>query len=116
MGDITITREKAKELAVITKKRYAQMTVNIYPEILNYHPHCQGAILSIIFNRGPGLAGNRRLEMRQIQDALKENRGHDIPGYIRDSKRLWQSTNRGLLGRRDGEANWFRIGLNCDCY
>ena len=92
-SDITITREKAQGLAILVKRRYAEDTVFIYPEILNYHPHCQGAILSLVYNRGHQLIDkpNRepRGDMRDIQSALRQNRGNDIPKYLREMKRLW---------------------------
>ena len=120
-SDITITREKAKRLAILVKRRYAEDTVSIYPEILNYHPHCQGAILSLVYNRGNQLIDKPdhkpRGDMRDIQSALKQNRGNDIPKYLRAMKRLWSpKKERGLIIRREGEAEWFEKGLRCDCF
>ncbi|SUA35721.1 Phage-related lysozyme (muraminidase) [Neisseria zoodegmatis] len=117
LQDITISKENAKKLAVIAKQRYAEDTVRIYPQILQYHPHCQGALLSLIYNRGAGLKGERRKEMREIQQALAENRGYDIPNFLIKMKRLWVShSDRGVAIRREEEANLFKKGLDCDCF
>lgn len=123
-SDITITREKAQRLAILVKRRYAEDTVSIYPEILNYHPHCQGAILSLVYNRGNLLIDKPnhkpRGDMRDIQSALRQNRGNDIPKYLRAMKRLWspdpKKEERGLIIRREKEAEWFEKGLRCDCF
>jgi len=73
-----------------------------------------GALLSLVFNRGasmtdpPGDPG-RRLEMRQIRDAMAARDFAAVPDFIRAMKRLWPGT--GLVGRRDAEADLFAAGL-----
>ncbi len=46
---------------------YAESMVSIYPEILNYHSHCQGVLLSLVYNRGGSMKGGSRREMKDIQ-------------------------------------------------
>ena len=70
LNDITITKENAKRLAIVVKRRYAESVVSIYPEILKYHPHCQGSLLSLVYNRGASLKGPSRQEMKDIQKSL----------------------------------------------
>ncbi|WP_252151997.1 hypothetical protein [Acinetobacter sp. ANC 4216] len=116
LSDITISKDKAYDMVMIVKKRYAEDTLKIYPDILKYHPHCQGAILSLVYNRYIGLKGNRRKEMREIQEDLKK-RGTNVPISLRSMKRLWTTKqNRGLQARREDEAKIFEKGLKCDCY
>ncbi len=116
VSDIITTKDIGVKLSRISKARYAQYTYNIYPEIINLHPHCQGALLSIVYNRGSGLSGNRRKEMRNIQTHLQNGEYNKIAKEITDMKRLWSAeTARGLLLRRDKEAKYFTKGLKCKC-
>ena len=116
LSDITISKDKAYDMVMIVKKRYAEDTLKIYPDILKYHPHCQGAILSLVYNRYIGLKGDRRKEMREIQKDLKKS-GSNVPISLRSMKRLWTTKqNRGLQARREDEAKIFEKGLKCECY
>lgn len=78
--DIRISEETSRKMALFVKRRYAQSAVDIYPEMLNLHPHCQGALLSLVFNRGNGLKdpkpgnGLTRKHMREISEALKSGK------------------------------------------
>ena len=77
VDNISISKDDAYILATRTNKRYAQYVVDIYPEAISLHPHCQGALLSLIFNRGNKLTDARnstrreREEMRNIQSDLQ---------------------------------------------
>lgn len=118
--DIRITNELALRLATKMKARYAQLMVDVYPSIIDLHPHCQGAILSLVINRGNSFTKpdlESRVEMREISDALKEGCPEKIPSKIRAMKRLWQGKPglRGLILRREEEAKLFERGLKCDC-
>ena len=75
-------------MVMIVKKRYAEDTLRIYKDILNFHPHCQGAMLSLIYNRENSLSSVRRKEMKQIQSDLKQG-GKQVPALLRSMKRLW---------------------------
>lgn len=127
LSDITITKSNALQLATVLKTRYANQVLSIYPETLNLHPHCQGVLLSLVFNRGPSLTdpkppkkGLTRIHMRQIRDALKNNKPEEIPEIFRDMSKLWNKTgskgNSGVGIRRREEAKIFEKGLICDCY
>lgn len=97
-----------------TLPRYYLMTLRIYPQIESIHPHSATALVSLVFNRGNSLVSSdsedRRREMRQIREALVQNRIDLIPGYIRSMKRIW-SNHEGLQRRRDNEAKLFEMGL-----
>ena len=59
VNGISISKDDAYMLATRTNKRYAQYVVDIYPDSINLHPHCQGALLSLVFNRGNKLTDAR---------------------------------------------------------
>lgn len=124
LSDIIISQDKATQLVTTVKKRYAQYTVDIYPEIVGFHSHCQGVLLSLIFNRGNRLTDKKgeltRSHMRQIRDALKNGTSEQIPAILNAMSQLWNKTgprgNSGVGDRRRHEAIWFERGLKCDCY
>lgn len=116
---ISISKENAMKLAIIMKKRYAQMVVDIYPKAVNLHPHCQGALLSLIINRGKELGDSpRRREMVQIKEDFEASQEGQIPTRFRGMKRLWENDpqTRGVAARREKEAVFFERGLKCDCW
>jgi GH24 family phage-related lysozyme (muramidase) len=73
-----------------------------------------GALLSLVYNRGPSLSpvSARRKEMREIAQLMADKKFIDVPDKIRDMKRLWtQDNERGLVLRRELEATLFEEGL-----
>ncbi|EIV7602870.1 TPA: hypothetical protein MDV38_001102 [Klebsiella pneumoniae] len=108
--DITIEKDKALDMAMVLKERYCQIVVDIYPQAIILPPDSAGAILSLVYNRGPSLALpkpgdliDRRREMREIRDDFEQGNIKKIPERLRSMKRLWPH-QRGLGLRRDGEA------------
>lgn len=94
-----------------TMPRFAKLTKSAFPDIGNAHPHGQGAVLSIAFNRGTSMRGPTRREMRELRDNLKPA-PEKVPGNIRSMKRLWVGKGLdGLLLRREAEAKLFERGL-----
>ena len=75
------------------------------------HPHCTGALVSLVFNRGSDFKSNtdKRSEMRQIRAYMTKPVFGEIPDEFRDMKRHW--TSKGLKDRRDEEADLFEKGL-----
>ncbi len=87
---------------------FAKQVRDIYPGVEKLPPDAQGALLSLVYNRGASLEGDRRLEMRQIESivllsdpnkALKR-----IAFQLRSMKCLWPDV-KGLRDRRDKEAD-----------
>ena len=78
------------------------------------HPHSNGALTSLVYNRGPSLANtDSRKEMRYIKYNISVNRADKVPEDIRSMKRLWSySKLKGLHTRRDAEAKMFQRGLD----
>jgi len=75
-------------------------------------------LVDLVYNRGtdmgphPGDPQDRRLEMRQIRDALAANDPASIPGYLRAMTRLWTTPDvAGVRQRRLDEATMFEQGL-----
>lgn len=67
-------------------------------------PDAQGALLSLVFNRGSSLSGSTRKEMKNIQAYVESKNLQKIADEIRSMKRLWSNLN-GLLERREVEAS-----------
>ncbi len=111
---VVISWQEAK--ATFDKKtvsRFGDMTATAFKGITAAPDHCEGVMLSIVFNRGALMTGSTRLEMRQCRDAIAAGRLHEVPGYIRSMRRLWVGKGLdGLLKRRLAEAALFERGLN----
>jgi len=90
-------------------KFYLQM-LRIYPQAEDLPDEARDALISLVFNRGTALAGDRRSEMLGIQNAMRDRRFYDVPELIRSMKRLWPNT-KGLQRRRDAEAALFEKAL-----
>ena len=121
ISHISISKEDSIALAVRMKKRYAQLVMDAYPGVMNLHPHCQGALLSLVVNRGNSFIRPNidvRLEMKQINDDLLGMHPENIPSRLRSMKRLWEGKAGlgGLITRREDEAKLFERGLKCDCW
>jgi len=85
-------------------------TLRVYPQVIDLHGHCAGALVSLVFNRGPALTGDRRTEMADIQRFLQQKNLSAIPERFEAMQRLWPNT-AGLRRRRREEADLFRLGL-----
>lgn len=106
-GDIKIQRADAEQ---VFKERtlplYSQKTEDAFPGVDQLPPAAQGALVSLVFNRGPGMNGDSRSEMRAVRDAVAKGDLQEIANQIRAMKRLWEGKNLGgLLKRRDAEAD-----------
>jgi len=96
-----------------TIPRFAAATRAAYPGVHTLHPHIQSAMLSWVFNRGPGIhpTSTRDREKRAIRSAIPA-RPSVLPPQFRASMRLWTGTNlTGLIRRREAEAALIEHGL-----
>jgi hypothetical protein len=102
-----------KVFAQVTLSKFAALTLGAFKGVYFLPPDAQGALLSLVFNRGSSMDphSSRRREMREIRDIILKLKGKDsvsqdtlddISSKIREMKRLWSSG--GLLPRRDSEA------------
>jgi len=89
--------------------RYFNMAKKIYPLLDQLNEDTQGALVSMVFNRGTSLVGDGRTEMRAIVDLVANKDYHGIAEEIEKSKRLWEHKGLdGLVIRREAEADMIR--------
>ncbi len=109
-ADIRIRRADAEE--VFTKRtipRFEFLTSQAFPGVERLPPDTQGALVSLVYNRGASMVDkpgeDRRKEMRAIRDAVAEEDLEEIADQLRSMKRLWEGRGLdGLLSRREAEA------------
>lgn len=119
---IEIPLEVAREVFYVTSlPEYAKKTRRAFPGVELLPADAQGALLSLVYNRGASMSGARRHEMKEIRRIFEvsdpalwhvEGWTTETPYYlkmiadkIRAMKRLWIGKNLdGLLKRRDREA------------
>jgi len=88
-----------------------RQTEKAFPGVDKLPPDAQGALVSLIYNRGPRMTDRDpktqdRREMRAIRDAVPRGDLKEIATQLRSMKRLWENKGMGgLLKRRDAEAD-----------
>jgi len=99
----------------VTLQRTVSQTIAALPKAEQLKPDCLGALVSLVYNRGPsfGAQGDRYTEMRAIAADVASGNLSDIPKQFRSMKRLWenQPNMQGLVRRRELEALLFEDGL-----
>ncbi|KHT60906.1 hypothetical protein RJ45_22970 [Photobacterium gaetbulicola] len=105
-----------------TLPEYHGKTLGIYPTLNKLPDLCRSTLVSLVFNRGSSLNGERRREMRAIRGILVEadNPSYhkkkikmllaDVEDELISMQRLW-SPETGVYKRRQKEANLWRRGL-----
>ena len=93
-----------------TLTKYGAMADEIFPNANELPPDSYGALVSLLYNRGPNLEGDRRVEMRNIKTLMEQRKFDAVPAEFRKMKRLWAATP-GLAKRREAEAILFEKGL-----
>ena len=88
---------------------HAARALAAFPGLDHLPPRCRAALVSLVYNRGDGMEGDRRREMRDIRDAIARGDAASVPGHLRAMRRLWRSG--GLRRRREEEAELFEWGL-----
>lgn len=105
--DILIAWPHAQEVFQrVTVGRYWQMTRRAFPGVEALCPEAQWVCLSTVFNRGSGMTGSRRKEMRDMRDAVERQDYVALAKAERASVRVWAGTDieRGMQRRRFAEA------------
>lgn len=75
-----------------------------YPGIEKLPPDAQGAMLSLIYNRGPLIDNtDRRKEMKVLVPLVAAGNLSGMAAQLRSMKRLWPDA-KGLVKRRESEA------------
>jgi hypothetical protein len=99
----------------VTISKYPRLMLHHLPTAIELPGDCFGALVSLVFNRGPSfrLAGDRYREMREIARLMAAREFDGVPDQILSMKRLWEGAGLGgLLIRRDKEADMFQDGLD----
>lgn len=78
-----------------------------FPGFDALRPNAQAALISLGYNRGYGMTGDGRREMRAIRDLCPRADYNGIAGQLRAMRRLWRGTSieLGMTRRRNAEAD-----------
>jgi GH24 family phage-related lysozyme (muramidase) len=86
--------------------KYQKLTQQAFPGVDDLPADAQGALFSLVYNRGTSMNGDSRAEMRAIRDLVPKGDLQGIADQLRAMKRLWEGKGLdGLLKRRDAEAD-----------
>jgi len=102
-----------------TVTKFYNLTQKTFPNFDNLPEDAKGGLVSLVFNRGNALEGDRRREMKLIRDGMKLVSNYDqkaltfIANQIRSMKRIWigGSIEKGMSRRRDAEAKLIEDSL-----
>ena len=121
LRDITIPWELSLQVFNNkTVKKFWNLTKDTFPNFDKMPEDAKGGLVSLVFNRGNALEGDRRREMKLIRDGMRITNTFDqksltfIANQIRNMKRIWAggSIEKGMNRRRDGEAKLIEDSLS----
>lgn len=103
-----------------TVKKFYDLTQKTFPNFDKLPDDAKGGLVSLVFNRGSALEGDRRREMKAIRDIMARSQNFDekilsqISDQIRKMKRIWMggSIEKGMSRRRDAEAKIIEQALS----
>jgi hypothetical protein len=103
-----------------TITKFWNLTKDTFPNFDKMPEDAKGGLVSLVFNRGNTLEGDRRREMKLIRDGMRITNTFDqkaltfIANQIRNMKRIWAggSIEKGMNRRRDAEAKLIEQSLN----
>jgi len=107
LRDILIAWGLAEEVFNrVTVTRFYQLAQRTYPGFDGLRPNAQAALVSLTFNRGSSMTGDRRAEMREIRDCVPRRDYAGMARANRASIRVWRGTSieTGMARRREAEA------------
>jgi GH24 family phage-related lysozyme (muramidase) len=95
-----------------TVRKFYDLTRATFPNFDKLPEDAKGGLVSLVFNRGAALEGDRRREMKVIRDVMVRTENFDertlsqIADQIRKMKRIWigGGIEKGMSRRRDAEA------------
>jgi len=89
----------------LTWAKFTKLAEKTFPGLGDLCPDAYGAIVSLVFNRGTSLIGEKGLEMRNIKVLIPKKDYKKIAEELRHMKRIWLNKNLdGLIERREAEA------------
>jgi GH24 family phage-related lysozyme (muramidase) len=103
-----------------TVTKFWNLARETFPNFDNLPEDAKGGLVSLVFNRGNSLEGDRRREMKLIRDGMRITNTFDqkaltfIANQIRNMKRIWigGSIEKGMSRRRDAEAKLIEESLS----
>jgi GH24 family phage-related lysozyme (muramidase) len=116
-----ITRVQAREVFDrCTLPKWTKLAAKTFPGLEVFTPNQQGVLVSLVFNRGTDLEGDRRKEMKAIRNIIMSRDSLDdkvkkITNQFYLMQRVWPSNSPssghpGLRRRRRAEAALFERG------
>lgn len=106
---IRIEWDLAREVfSCTTVVRYYRMMLRAFPGADQLDADAQGALTSLVFNRGSSMTGHARRHMRAIRDECVPERDNAcIQRQLRDMVAVWKNSSieRGMTRRRFAEAD-----------
>jgi GH24 family phage-related lysozyme (muramidase) len=103
-----------------TVSKFYNLGRDTFPNFDKLPEDAKGGLVSLVFNRGAALEGDRRREMKAIRDIMARTQNFDekilsqIADEIRKMKRIWMggSIEKGMSRRRDAEAKLIETALS----
>jgi GH24 family phage-related lysozyme (muramidase) len=87
-------------------------TRRAYPTLDTLPAHRRTALVSLVFNRGGELSGERRREMARIRELLAAGQLEPVARQLEAMTRLWHPVREGgVIERRRREARLWRDGF-----
>ena len=123
LKDITIPWDiSVKVFMNKTVKKFYDLSRSTFPNFDKLPEDAKGGLVSLVFNRGAALEGDRRREMKAIRDIMARTHNFDektlslIADQVRKMKRIWigGSIEKGMSRRRDAEAKIIEQALATD--
>jgi hypothetical protein len=114
-AEVTIALGDAMRVfATRSLPKYFAETRRIYPAVADQTLNAaqRTALVSLVYNRGADLVGDRRREMRTIQQLLQNGRLGEVPAQFESMTRLWVNVAEGLVKRRRAEAKLWTSGFH----
>lgn len=112
LRDISIPWQIAiDEFQVVDVPRYWQECTQAFPGFGDLRPNAQGAILSLVYNRGSSTVGPSRVDFRTLRTAIANEDYDGMAAAVRHMlvtmRAAWQSAGilQGMTTRRNKEAD-----------
>jgi GH24 family phage-related lysozyme (muramidase) len=91
---------------------HIKKTRTAYPTLDDLPAPRRTALISLVFNRGNDLSGDRRREMKTIRELIAAGDPEPVADQLDAMTRLWDpATEGGLIKRRQREAILWRSGF-----
>ena len=103
---IVVNWDKALDIfEQLTWPKFTKLAEKTFPGLAVLDPDAYGAIVSLVFNRGTSLVGEKRKEMANIKNLIPTKNYKQIAQEFRNMKRIWVGKGLdGLIERRESEA------------